>query len=55
MFDFETCYEEQVLERERERERLKEAQKEKEGRLRHSQRTSSDPAVNNLKVKKGQL
>ena len=44
IFDSEMCHEEQVLER----------QRELEGTLVPSQRTSSDPAVNSLKVKKGQ-
>lgn len=51
IFDSETCYEEQALERERERERQKAAQGEGQGGL--GQRTSSDPAVNSIKVKKG--
>ena len=56
IFDSETCHEEQQLERERERERQREERMDGEGGgggLVSAQRTSSDPAVNSLKVKKG--
>ena len=55
MFDAEMCHEEVAVERAREREKLREeAQADARG-LVSAQRTSSDPAVNSLKVKKGQL
>jgi hypothetical protein len=56
IFDSDKCHEEEAQERARERERQREeAQRESEaGRLGPGQRTSSDPAVNSLKVKKGQ-
>ena len=55
MFDSEKCHEEEAQERARERERLRDEAQAEAGGLAHAQRTSSDPAVNNLKVKKGQL
>ena len=55
MFDSERCHEEEALERARERERQREEATAEGRALVSSQRTSSDPAVNSLKVKKGQL
>ena len=53
MFDSEWCHEEEAAERARERERLREEAQAEAGGLGPAQRTSSDPAVNSLKVKKG--